>query len=113
MKLQLDCIPPIKELYAFDGRLTITGSEEKRIDIHLDQFLHRGSFLENSGYVLALVCYTGNNTKLIMNLGQYVYKRSSFDKILNWILVGNLMLALVLATVIAILYAGFFETTFA
>ena len=39
-----------------------------------------------------------------MNLGQYVYKRSSFDKILNWILMGNLTLALVLATVISILY---------
>ena len=41
-----------------------------------------------------------------MNLGQYVYKRSSFDRILNWILVGNLILALVLASVVAIGYHG-------
>ena len=111
--LRLDCIAPIKELYLFEGRLTLQGPEgEAKIDVHLEEFLHRGSFVENSGHVLALVCYTGNHTKLIMNLGQYVYKRSSFDKILNWILVGNLMLALVLATLIAVLYAGWFKTTY-
>ena len=111
--LRLDCIAPVKELYLFEGRLTVKGPEgEAKIDVHLEEFLHRGSFIENSGHVLALVCYTGTHTKLIMNLGQYVYKRSSFDKILNWILVGNLMLALVLATVIAVLYAGWFDTTY-
>ena len=68
--------------------------------------MHRGSFIENSGEVIALVCHTGVESKLILNLGQYIYKRSSFDRILNWILVGNLLLALVLATVIAIGYHG-------
>ena len=112
VKLHLDCIAPVKELYHFEGRLTLKGEEgESKIDVHLEEFLHCGSFVENSGHVYALVCYTGSDTKLIMNLGQYIYKRSSFDKILNWILVGNLMLALCLATVIAILYAGWFNET--
>ena len=51
-----------------------------------------------------MVCYTGVQSKLILNLGQYIYKRSSFERILNWILVANLLLALVCATIISIGY---------
>jgi len=60
----------------------------------LDQFVHRGAFLENSGDTLAVVVYTGPDTKLIMNLGGYIFKRSRFEIILNYLLMLNLSLTL-------------------
>lgn len=44
-----------------------------------------------------MVCYTGTDSKLIMNLGRYVFKMSAFEKILNRIMVLNLLLAIVIA----------------
>lgn len=49
-----------------------------------------------------MVVYTGTDSKLIMNLGQYVFKMSSFEKILNRIMVINLLLAIVIAIFTAI-----------
>lgn len=49
-----------------------------------------------------MVVYTGTDSKLIMNLGKYVYKMSSFDKILNRIMVLNLLLAISIALIFAI-----------
>jgi len=54
--------------------------------------MHRGSFLENSGDTLAVVIYTGTQSKLIMNLGGYQFKRSRFERILNYLLMLNLSL---------------------
>lgn len=66
----------------------------KKYSLDLNQFLHRGSFIENSEYVLAIVVHTGSESKLIMNLGGYQFKRSRFEKVLNVLLVGNLCLSL-------------------
>ena len=71
------------------------------MNLDLNQFLHRGSFIENSGHVYALVVYTGTDSKLILNLGRYVFKMSSFEKILNRIMVLNLLLAIVIAIITA------------
>ena len=79
--LLVNCIPPVKELYYFEGRLRakFPDQPEFRQDLSLNQFLHRGSYIENSGHVIAMVVYTGVDSKLILNLGKYVYKMSSFE----------------------------------
>jgi len=41
--------------------------------------------------------YTGTDSKLIMNLGKYVFKMSAFEKILNRVYILNLCLALTIA----------------
>ena len=48
-----------------------------------------------------MVVYTGVQSKLILNLGKYVYKMSSFEKILNTIMVINLLLAITIALITA------------
>jgi phospholipid-transporting ATPase len=53
--------------------------------------------LENSGHIVALVVHTGIESKLIMNLGQYRFKRSRFEMVLNYVLVFNLSLAILLS----------------
>lgn len=46
--------------------------------------------------MLGLVIHTGSDTKIMMNLGVYKYKTSRFEKILNAILIFNLVLAFIL-----------------
>lgn len=48
-----------------------------------------------------MVIYTGTESKLIMNLGKYVFKMSSFEKILNKIMIMNLFLAIFIALITA------------
>lgn len=48
-----------------------------------------------------MVVYTGTESKLIMNLGKYVFKMSSFEKILNKIMIMNLFLAIFIALITA------------
>lgn len=50
-----------------------------------------------------MVVYTGTESKLIMNLGRYVFKMSSFERILNRIMVINLLLAITIALITAII----------
>lgn len=74
------------------------------MNIDLNSFLHRGSFLENTESVLALVIHTGTDTKMIMNQGSYKFKQSRFEKVLNGILIGNLALAIILAIINVLLF---------
>lgn len=54
-----------------------------------------------------MVVYTGTESKLIMNLGKYVFKMSSFEKILNRIMVLNLLLAIFIGLITAIVAVVF------
>ena len=103
IKLSVNCIVPQKELYYFEGRLkaVLPDDPEFKQNLDLNQFLHRGSFIENSGHVIAMVVYTGTDTKLILNLGQYIFKMSSFEKILNYIYIINLCMALLIGFITA------------
>ena len=75
------------------------------MNIDFNSFLHRGSFLENSTSVIALVIATGDDTKIQMNMGKYKFKMSRFERIMNWILIGNLVLGLSLAFINVGLFA--------
>ena len=48
-----------------------------------------------------MIVYTGTDSKLIMNLGKYVYKMSKYEKTLNNIMVAHLLLAIIIALITA------------
>ena len=60
--VKIENIEPEKNLYKFNGRLLHYDAEgvEHKYPLDLNQFMHRGSFLENSGDTLAVVVYTGD-----------------------------------------------------
>lgn len=106
--LKLSAIKPIKELYSWQGKIEVEiDGEETSHKVDNNSFLHRGSFLENSGSVVGLVVYTGTETKLMMNLGKYKFKQSQFEKVLNGILCFNLACAIILAIINVLLYRDF------
>jgi phospholipid-transporting ATPase len=92
--LTVNSIKPIKDLYTYNGRITFKAEGDTHTEnIDVNTFLHRDSFLENSKSVIALVIHTGTETKTMMNVGQYKFKMSRFEKVLNLILICNLILA--------------------
>ena len=61
----------------------------------------RGAHVRNSGHLYLLVLYTGNDTKLILNQGSYRFKQSHVDKVVNKILMINIMLMLSMCGILA------------
>jgi hypothetical protein len=52
--------------------------------------------------VLALVIYTGTDTKLIKNFGNYKFKRPQFEKLLNVILGVQAIIFVIGCTILTI-----------
>ena len=84
----LEYIQPCKDIYTFNGKLQL-GNQETVLD--MEQFIPRGATIKNSKNVYALVIYTGRETKLVMNQGQYEFVISRLMYQLNIILLFNLI----------------------
>ena len=70
LPIVIESTPAMKDMYTYEGRITVNdGHDSNTYPLDMNQFLHRGSYLENSGHVYALVVHTGLESKLIMNLG--------------------------------------------
>ena len=63
------------------------------------QFIPRGSTIKNSGEIAVLVVYTGNETKLMQNLGSYKFKRSQMEKRTGTTLLVNLAILISFITI--------------
>lgn len=77
----VQCEPPNRHLYEFNGMLKDTNA--KTIPLGLEQMLLRGAMLRNTAWVHALVVYTGHETKLMKNSTKAPLKRSSIDRQTN------------------------------
>ena len=76
LNYKLECSPPIKDIYKFEGALSDSQSDEQ-VPLDLRNFIPRGATIRNSKNVIALVVYTGGDTKQVLNQGQYRFKISS------------------------------------
>ena len=63
--------------------------------------------MRNSECLYLLVLFTGNDTKLILNQGTYRFKQSLVDKMVNKILLLNIVIMLLLCGVCALLNYNF------
>lgn len=87
---------PSKEIHSFQGMLG-----DQKLDVN--QFLIRGCTLKASKDVYAVVVYTGVESKLIMNQGEYNHKISSDMYALNFFLlfhVAVFVLSIVLLSMV-------------
>ena len=55
---------PNKNLESFKGTIHIGGSE---ITLNKDQLLMKAADLENTDWVVGICCYTGEETKIMLN----------------------------------------------
>ncbi|KAI9012032.1 hypothetical protein CLU79DRAFT_771017 [Phycomyces nitens] len=85
----LESGPPNPDLYAFEGTLVMltktleSWSETKKIPISTDNLLLRGHVIRNTPWVLAVVLFTGTDTKIMLNSGETPSKRSQIEREMN------------------------------
>ncbi|KAI8331175.1 hypothetical protein BC941DRAFT_475063 [Chlamydoabsidia padenii] len=78
-------------------------SHEKSDVITYNNILLRGCVLRNTGWVIGIVVYTGNDTKIMLNSGQTPSKRSKMAKATNPHIIANFVILAVLCIVSSII----------
>jgi phospholipid-translocating ATPase len=86
LKAFVDAEVPNANLYSFSGAFHY---QDKVIPVGPSGLLLRGCVVRNTSWLIALVIYTGNDTKIMLNSGPTPSKRSSIDKKINPIVVLN------------------------
>ena len=97
---------PTADIYDFKGSLDCTfdspESEVAATDLMNLQFIPRGSVIKNSGKTHCIVVYTGKETKLMQNLGNYNFKRSAMEKRVGTTFLINLLILVVFIIIASI-----------
>lgn len=53
-----------------------------------DKILLRGCVLRNTSWCYGVVVFAGKDTKLMQNSGKTKFKRTSIDRLLNFLIIG-------------------------
>ena len=61
----------------------VTGNKRKKISLSSDNFLLRGSSLQNTQYVIGFIVYAGHQTKIMMNSSNSKFKMSRLERTTN------------------------------
>ncbi|XP_076276279.1 ATPase phospholipid transporting 8A1 isoform X1 [Lasioglossum baleicum] len=81
-RANIQCEPPNRHLYEFNGVLRETNKQS--VVVGPDQVLLRGAMLRNTRWVFGVVIYTGHDTKLMQNNTTTApLKRSTLDRMTN------------------------------
>jgi phospholipid-transporting ATPase len=71
---------PNNSLYTFDAAMIINGNQ---YPLTPDQLLLRGSQLRNTDWIVGLACFTGHETKLVMNSTSTPVKKTKIELMVN------------------------------
>ncbi|KAI0311567.1 hypothetical protein OF83DRAFT_1068591, partial [Amylostereum chailletii] len=74
----------------------------ERSAVDLNQVLLRGTVLKNTEWVIAIVMYTGYDTKLVLNAGGTPSKRGRVERQMDPMVFANLIILAIMAVVCAI-----------
>jgi phospholipid-transporting ATPase len=85
---------PNNSLYTFDATMIIKGNQ---YPLSPDQLLLRGSQLRNTDWIVGLACFTGHETKLVMNSTSTPVKKTKIDLMVNDQIIFLLIVLLTLA----------------
>ena len=61
----------------FEGSLT---KKERKYLIQSNNFVMKGAYLKNTAWIVCVIVYTGNDTKLMRNQEPYKIKQSEITK---------------------------------
>ena len=97
-EFSLETEPPHANLYAYSGvvrwqqhdsKHPEAGSKEMAEPVGINNLLLRGCTLRNTEWVLGVVAFTGEETKIMLNSGITPTKRAQISKDLNWNVLYN------------------------
>ncbi|XP_066252376.1 probable phospholipid-transporting ATPase IA isoform X2 [Euwallacea similis] len=103
----LECEPPNRHLYEFNGVLKEYNKPHEPLGP--DQILLRGAMLRNTAWIFGLVIYTGHESKLMRNSTKAPLKRSTIDKMTNvqiLLLFGLLFVMCLICTVFNVIWTS-------
>lgn len=79
------CETPNNLLNKFEGVLMWKG---KTFSLDNDKIMLRGCVLRNTEWCYGVVVFAGKDTKLMQNSGKSKFKRTSIDRLLNFLIIG-------------------------
>uniref|UniRef100_A0A8C1T2X0 Phospholipid-transporting ATPase n=1 Tax=Cyprinus carpio TaxID=7962 RepID=A0A8C1T2X0_CYPCA len=79
---EVRCEPPNNRLDKFTGTLTVRG---ETFALDNERILLRGCTLRNTEWCFGLVVFGGPDTKLMQNSGKSIFKRTSIDHLMNFL----------------------------
>ncbi|KAI9199832.1 uncharacterized protein BJ171DRAFT_462045 [Polychytrium aggregatum] len=112
VRFWLECEKPHTSLYSFTGTMNIppqralddsTELDRIAVPLTINQLLLRGCVVRNTEWIIGVVAYTGDDTKLRLNSGETPSKRSFIDKRMNAHITVNLVLLMFMCLFIAIM----------
>ncbi|XP_050676158.1 probable phospholipid-transporting ATPase IM isoform X4 [Leptidea sinapis] len=88
---EIVCETPNNLLNKFDGTLSW---REQHFSLDNDKILLRGCVLRNTSWCYGVVVFAGKDTKLMQNSGKTKFKRTSIDRLLNFLIIGIVLFLL-------------------
>ncbi|KAL1516456.1 hypothetical protein ABEB36_000367 [Hypothenemus hampei] len=82
---EIICEQPNNLLNKFEGVLIWKG---KTFPLDNDKIILRGCVLRNTAWCYGVVIFAGKDTKLMQNSGKSKFKRTSIDRLLNFLIIG-------------------------
>lgn len=79
------CEQPNNLLNKFDGVLIW---KNRQFPLDNDKIILRGCVLRNTNWCYGVVIFAGKDTKLMQNSGKSKFKRTSIDRLLNFLIIG-------------------------
>lgn len=95
------CELPNEHIYRFEGTLE---TPDLKFPLGPEQFLHRGCFIRNTGWVIGIIIYAGSDTKLIRNMSTTPIKTTRLEGIVNRQIVAMFVLLLLMALTTSIMF---------
>ena len=78
------CEDPNDQIYKFEGTLFLKYNKRLlKASMGVGNFLHRGSSLKNTEWIIGTIVYAGNETKMMMNSNNVKYKMSRIERETN------------------------------
>ncbi|KAG0682395.1 phospholipid transporting ATPase [Pichia californica] len=116
-KFWLESEGPKSNLYSYEGNLNYyaNGDDERgeicNEPVNINNMLLRGCSLRNTKWVVGIVAFTGNDTKIMLNAGITPTKKSRIAKDLNWSVILNFILLFILCFVSAIVNGVYYDSS--
>ncbi|CAD8196188.1 unnamed protein product [Paramecium octaurelia] len=101
--IRVEAQVPTQNLYELDASLflPIGNGQQKKFQLTAKQLLLRGAFLRNTEWIIGLVVYTGQDTKIMRNADASRVKSSEIERIMNILILGILVVQITLSIITA------------
>lgn len=99
---RIECDRPDTDMYKLNATVRV---DKDVFPVNMQTVLLRGTVLRNTGWVIGIVLYTGEDTRIVMNAGGTPSKRSKVERQMNLQVFLNLVLLGIMAIVCGIVDA--------